>query len=70
MDTATVTRIVRDIIVSRCLPCELVLVEEDARTWRVTIRDTRHELVSFNVTKGISAAHVREAVRTRLESPK
>jgi hypothetical protein len=69
MDTATVTRIVRDVIVSRRLPCELVLVEEDPRTWRVTIRDQQQGLVSFDVTKGIPV-HVREAVRTRLESLK
>jgi len=68
MDTATVTRIVRDVIVSRRLPCEIVDVQEDARTWRVTIRDPRQELVRFDVTKGILAVHVREAVRTQLES--
>jgi hypothetical protein len=68
MDTATVARIVRDVILSRRLPCELVLVEEDARTWRVTIRHQRQAEVSFDVMKGILAVHLREAVRTRLES--
>ena len=70
MDTATVGRIVRDVILNRRLPCELVDVQEEARTWRVTI-DSKHEgLISFDVTKGIVAVHVREAVQAQLESLK
>ena len=70
MDTATVTRIVRDVILNRRLPCELVDVQEDVRTWRVTIQSQQQGLVSFDVTKGIRPVHVREAVQTRLESLK
>jgi hypothetical protein len=70
MDIATVSRIVQDVILNRRLPCELVDVREDTRTWRVTIRDQQQELVSFGVTKGILAVHVREAIETRLESLK
>jgi len=70
MDTATVGRIVRDVILSRRLPFQLVDVQEKARTWRVSIRDQHQELVSFDVTKGIVAVHVREAVQTQLESLK
>jgi len=50
MDTATVSRIVRDVILYRRLPCELVDVQEDVRTWRVTIRSQQQGLVSFDVT--------------------
>jgi hypothetical protein len=70
MDTATVTRIVRDVILNRRLPCELVDVREEARTWRVTIQSQLQGLVSFDVTKEIRPVHVREAVQTRLESLK
>jgi hypothetical protein len=70
MDTATVTRIVRDVILNRRLPCELVDVQEEARTWRVTIHAEQQGLVSFDVTKGIRPVHVREAVQTQLESLK
>jgi hypothetical protein len=70
MDTATVTRIVRDVILNRRLPCDLVLVEENARTWRVTIRDQRQGLVSFDVAKGMIPVHVREAIQTQLDSLK
>ena len=68
MDTATVSRIVSDVILNSRLPCELVDVQEEARTWRVTIRDQQQGLISFDVTKGIRPVHVREAVQTRLES--
>ena len=68
MDTATVSRIVSDVILNSRLPCELVDVQEEARTWLVTIRDQQQGLISFDVTKGIRPVHVREAVQTRLES--
>ena len=66
MTIATVAKIVRDLIREHELPCELVLVQDDARTFRVTIRADGHRLVSFDVAKGIPH-HVREAIRAQLE---
>ncbi len=66
MDTATVTRIIRDIIATERLSCELVLVQADARTWRVTVRGSWRQLVSFDVPKG-TPAHVHDVVRAQLD---
>ena len=66
MDITTVARIVRSIITDHGLPCALVLVQEDAQTFRITIRDEGHHVIRFDVVKG-TAAHVREAVLAQLE---
>ena len=68
MNATDVSRLVRDLIVRGSFPCELVFVQQSGQVWRITLRDERGDLVSFDVLTGLRPSDVREAVQTFLES--